>query len=150
MISYFWFRHIALKAERASKMNEENEQFMRLRREQTQKALQEAAREEVNINLDDGPPMPCFSTVPSRLICKVVSRSPRTSKSTTSEEVYSNARSSHDDSTLAADVLHVIVPSRRTHMKAKSRRCNGAPRRRCWRRAALTERSRSGTTTTIT
>ncbi|XP_003737760.1 autophagy-related protein 16-1 [Galendromus occidentalis] len=63
-------RYIALKAERATKMNEENEQFMRLRREQTQKALQEAAREEVMIKLEDGPPMPCYSMVPSRLICK--------------------------------------------------------------------------------
>ncbi|XP_022648202.1 autophagy-related protein 16-1-like isoform X2 [Varroa destructor] len=61
---------IKLKAEHAQIMNEENEKFVQRKQKQMQKQLQDAAREEVTVALEEGPAPGAFSTLPNQLITK--------------------------------------------------------------------------------
>lgn len=65
-------RFIKLKAEHAQIMNEENEKFVQRKQKQMQKQLQDAAREEVTVALEEGPAPGAFSTLPNQLITKFV------------------------------------------------------------------------------
>ncbi|OQR79631.1 autophagy-related protein 16-1-like [Tropilaelaps mercedesae] len=63
-------RFMKLKAEHAKIMNEENEKFVQRKQKQMQKQLQEAAREEVAVALEEGPAPSAYSELPSKLITK--------------------------------------------------------------------------------